>query len=124
LRETDGQSSNNLFKAMGLDYRYVDNGNDLETMISVLEEVKDIDHPIVVHINTLKGEGYQPEIERKREFHWHVPFNVEDGSTKNVETGESYNKLILDKLGRQIDDGKSNMGINAAQIRACDIRYI
>ena len=55
---------------MGLDYRYVDNGNDLETMISVLEEVKDIDHPIVVHINTLKGEGYQPAIERKREFHW------------------------------------------------------
>lgn len=121
LRETNGQSSNNLFKAMGLDYRYVDNGNDLETMISVLEEVKDIDHPIVVHINTLKGEGYQPAIERKREFHWHVPFNVEDDSTKNVATGESYNKLILDELGRQIDDGKPIMAINAAIPGAFDL---
>src|SRR5699024_8546037 len=121
LRETDGQSSNNLFKPMGLDYRYDDNGNDLETMISVLEEVKDIDHPIVVHINILKGEGYQPAIERKREFHWHVPFNVEDGSTKNVATGESYNKLILDELGRQIDDGKPIMAINAAIPGAFDL---
>lgn len=121
LRETNGQSSNNLFKSMGLDYRYVENGNDLETMISVLEEVKDIDHPIVVHINTLKGEGYQPAIERKCEFHWHVPFNVEDGSTKNVVTGESYNKLILDELGRQIDDGKPIMAINAAIPGAFDL---
>lgn len=91
LRETNGQSSNNLFKAMGLDYRYVDNGNDLETMISVLEEVKDIDHPIVVHINTLKGEGYQPAIERKREFHWHVPFKEKyPDNYDDVDIAEQY----------------------------------
>ena len=73
LRESNGQSDNNLFKAMGFDYRYVANGNDLETVIQVFKEIKDIDHPIVLHVHTEKGHGYGPAIENKMKYHWHVP---------------------------------------------------
>lgn len=44
---------------MGFDYRYVADGNDLDSLINVFNEIKDIDHPIVIHINTLKGKGYK-----------------------------------------------------------------
>src|SRR5699024_9499157 len=60
LRKTAGQSANNLFKFMGLDYRYVADGNDLATMIETFRAVKDIDHPIVLHVVTQKGAGYAP----------------------------------------------------------------
>ncbi|MGC3221323.1 1-deoxy-D-xylulose-5-phosphate synthase N-terminal domain-containing protein, partial [Enterococcus faecium] len=72
LRQTYGKSSNYLFKAMGFDYRYVDYGNDLETVIRLFEEVKEIDHPIVLHVHTEKGRGYQPAIDYKMKYHWHV----------------------------------------------------
>ncbi|MGN0691084.1 MAG: 1-deoxy-D-xylulose-5-phosphate synthase N-terminal domain-containing protein, partial [Oscillospiraceae bacterium] len=52
LRETNGTCECNLFKAMGLDYTYVSEGNDIEKLIAAFSKVKDIDHPIVVHINT------------------------------------------------------------------------
>lgn len=58
LRESNGQCECNLFKAMGLDYIYLNEGNDIEKLIETFKKVKDIDHPIVVHINTLKGKGY------------------------------------------------------------------
>ena len=68
LRATDGQSPNNLFKAFGLDYKYLADGNNLESLISLFEEVKDINHPIVLHINTEKGHGYQPAVDMKKPF--------------------------------------------------------
>ena len=58
LRESNGESANNIFKSLGLDYRFVADGNDLETLINVFEDVKDINHPIVLHIVTQKGKGY------------------------------------------------------------------
>ena len=60
LRDTDGKAECNLFKAMGLDYVFVKDGNDIEQLISAFESVKDIDHPVVVHICTQKGKGYAP----------------------------------------------------------------
>ena len=58
LRESNGESANNIFKSLGLDYRFVADGNDLETLINVFEDVKDINHPIVLHVVTQKGKGY------------------------------------------------------------------
>lgn len=81
LRETNGTSSHNLFKDFGLDYRYVDDGNDLETMLTTFKEIKDVDHPIVLHVHTEKGHGYQPAITNKEAFHWHVPFDLATGQT-------------------------------------------
>ncbi len=98
LRETNGQSSNNLFKAMGLDYIYVNDGNDTEALIEAFKKVKDIDHPVAVHINTQKGKGYKPAEENKEAWHWCMPFDIETGKSKFVPTGEDYGTLTADYL--------------------------
>lgn len=102
LRETKGKATNNMFKAIGLDYIYEENGNDIESMIKVFEKVKDIDHPIVVHINTQKGKGYKLAEENKGNWHWTVPFDKETGlPTIDFGTEENYTgitrKYILNK---------------------------
>lgn len=102
LRESKGKCKNNLFKAMGLDYIYEDNGNDIHSMIKVLKEVKDIDHPIVVHVHTLKGKGYALAETNKEAWHWTVPFDRKTGKKLiDFGNGETYTglarKYILEK---------------------------
>ena len=107
LRETNGQSSHNLFKAMGLDYRYVADGNDMQAMLDAFKAVKDIDHPIVLHVQTEKGHGYQPAIDHKEAFHWHVPFDLKTGKTLHPVTGETYNDVIHAELEKEITEDKT-----------------
>ena len=61
LRASGGTAQPNLFNAFGLDYRYVEHGNDVDALVAAFEEVRNIDHPVVVHIHTLKGAGYDGE---------------------------------------------------------------
>ena len=75
LRDSNGQCECNFFKAMGLDYIYVNDGNDVQALIEAFSKVKDIQHPIVVHINTLKGKGYARAEQDKETYHWRTPFN-------------------------------------------------
>lgn len=102
LRETNGTCECNLFKAMGLDYVYVKEGNNLEELIKTLSKVKDIDHPIVVHINTQKGKGYKLAEENKENWHWTMPFDIETGKSKFTFDGEDYGdltgKYLLEKM--------------------------
>ena len=93
LRETNGTSPNNYFRTLGLDYLYVADGNDLEQLIAAFQEVKDIDHPIVVHINTLKGKGYKPAEEHKEKYHWTMPFSLETGEPTARFEGEDYGDM-------------------------------
>ncbi len=103
LRNTNGMSENNVFKAMGLDYIYEEEGNNIEKMIQVLKKVKDIDHPIVVHIHTVKGKGYPLAEENKEAWHWSIPFDKETGQT-TIDFGdeESYEEItsnfLLEKM--------------------------
>ena len=90
LRETNGQAECNLFKAMGLDYVYVDHGNDLRELIGAFK-------PVVVHINTLKGKGYKPAEEHKEEWHWHLPFDIETGKSHFPEV-EDYSSVTCEYL--------------------------
>lgn len=98
LRETKGEAELNLFRAMGLDYVYVDKGNDVASLIDAFQKVKDIDHPIVVHINTLKGKGLKYAEEEKEKWHWSVPFDLATGNKKNSFTGEDYSDLTARML--------------------------
>lgn len=97
LRETNGQAECNLFKAMGLDYVYVDHGNDLRELIGAFKQVKDSKKPVVVHINTLKGKGYKPAEEHKEEWHWHFPFDIETGKSHFPEV-EDYSSVTCEYL--------------------------
>ena len=112
LRDTNGTSQNNMFKAIGLDYIYEENGNDIGAMIKVFEKVKDIDHPIVVHINTQKGKGYKLAEENKENWHWTVPFDKETGlPTIDFGAGESYTGIAREYILNKAKKDKEFMVI-------------
>lgn len=105
LRESNGQCEHNWFKAWGFEYKYLEQGNDIEKLIEVFRSVKDTDRPTVVHIHTEKGHGYAPAVKDKESWHWGMPFNLEDGSrpVKNadgtmpeVKPCETYQQLFSD----------------------------
>lgn len=98
LRETNGQAECNLFKAMGLDYIYVDHGNDVGKLIEAFQSVKDSKKPVVVHINTLKGKGYAPAEQNKEVWHYNGPFHIETGEPLYEMTEEDYSDISLNYL--------------------------
>lgn len=105
LRESDGQYECNFFKAMGLDYVFVKDGNDIEALIKAFSGVKDSRHPVVVHINTVKGKGYALAEQDKESYHFTAPFDVETGKPKSeVGTEEDYSDLTADYLLRKMKE--------------------
>lgn len=103
LRETNGKSKNNFFKAIGLDYIYEEEGNNVHKLIKVLEKVKDIDHPVIVHIHTIKGKGYKLAEEHEEALHnLHTGFDIKTGKPEIQKQGENYKKItakfLLDKV--------------------------
>ena len=113
LRRSHGCCENNLFRAMGLDYVYVDKGNDLSSLIEAFRKVKDTNHPVVVHINTLKGKGYAPAEEDKETWHWTMPFEISTGALKQKNIGEDYNSLTAAHLLQRMKDDKTVCAITA-----------
>lgn len=100
LRQTMGECPCNIFKAMGLDYVYVADGNDTAQLVSAFSRVKDTQRPVVVHINTVKGKGYKFAEEQKERFHWGYPFYLATGETKPeyVSKDEDYHSLTAKTL--------------------------
>ena len=107
LRDTNGKSSNNIFKSFGLDYVYEEHGNDIEALIKVLKKVKDTNHPIVVHINTLKGKGFALAEQNKEAWHWTMPFDRKTGKSKFSFGGESYVSVAHDFIMKKAKEDKN-----------------
>ena len=115
LRDSNGETKENPFTAMGFDYRYVADGNDVKSMIDAFKAVKDVDHPILLHINTLKGKGYQPAIDNEEAHHWVMPFDLKtDKSTVSAPEGPSANSVAMDVMKEHIENGEKIMAIDAA----------
>lgn len=102
LRDTKGEAECNLFRAMGLDYIYVDEGNNVDALIKAFERVKDSTKPVVVHIKTQKGKGYAPAEKDKESWHYNGPFHIETGEPLEAPQGEDYSditaKFLLEKM--------------------------
>lgn len=113
LRETNGQAECNLFKAMNLDYIYVDKGNDIASLIEAFEKVKDTTKAIVVHINTLKGKGYAPAEQNKEIWHWHSPFDIATGESLSKGEEPDFADASLEYLLKKMDEDKSVVAITA-----------
>ena len=113
LRETNGKAECNLFRAMGLDYKYVADGNDVETLIKTFQEVKGIDHPIVVHIHTEKGKGYAPAEQNKEPWHWSMPFDIETGKPKVEGGGEDYGNMTAEYLLEEMKKDKHLVAVTS-----------
>lgn len=104
LRRTKGQAQCNLFRAMGLDYLYVEEGNDVAALVEAFEKAKRTTRAMVVHIHTVKGKGYRFAEQEKERFHWGFPFELATGETKpEFRFGESFGdltaKLLLEEMG-------------------------
>ncbi len=106
LRDSNGRCECNFFKAMGLDYMYVNDGNNVEALVKAFAQVKDIGHPIVVHINTLKGKGYEPAERNKETFHWLTPFHIENGEPKSADDAEDYSEITARYLLKKMKEDK------------------
>ena len=114
LRETKGQSHRNLFTAMGFEYRFLADGNDLERTIDMLRSVKDTDHPVVVHAVTQKGKGFTPAEEDKERWHYTKPFYEKTYELRTRIAEPTYESITAEYLMKKIEEDKSLVVINAA----------
>jgi 1-deoxy-D-xylulose-5-phosphate synthase len=112
LRESNGLATNNIFKAMGFDYYYVENGNDINELIKTFKKVKDTTKPTVVHIHTLKGKGYQPAEENKELYHWHVAGFMNSDEKPMVKP--NYTSITVDYLTEKRKDNPALVVISPA----------
>ena len=122
LRESRGTCEHNWFKAWGFEYKYVEEGNNIEKLIEVFKSVKGTEKPTVVHIHTEKGHGYAPAVANKEAWHWGMPFNLEDGSRprKNDDgtipqtaPQEDYGTLFSDWMLREMKQDKTLIAVTA-----------
>lgn len=114
LCETKGQSHRNLFTAMGFEYRFLADGNDLERTIDMLRSVKDTDHPVVVHAVTQKGKGFTPAEEDKERWHYTKPFYEKTYELRTRIAEPTYESITAEYLMKKIEEDKSLVVINAA----------
>ena len=122
LRESRGTCEHNWFKAWGFEYKYLEEGNNIEKLIEVFKSVKGTDKPTVVHIHTEKGHGYAPAVANKDAWHWGLPFNLEDGSRpRKNDNGtipqtapqEDYGTLFSDWMLREMKQDKTLIAVTA-----------
>ena len=122
LRESCGECEHNWFKAWGFEYKYLEEGNDIERLIEVFRSVKDTDRPTVVHIHTEKGHGYAPAVKNKEAWHWGMPFNLDDGSrpvrnadgtVPEVKPCETYPELFSDWMLSEMKHDKTLIAVTA-----------
>lgn len=122
LRESRGTCEHNWFKAWGFEYKYLEEGNNIEKLIEIFKSVKGTDKPTVVHIHTEKGHGYAPAVANKEAWHWGMPFNLEDGSRprKNDDgtipqtaPQEDYGTLFSDWMLREMKQDKTLIAVTA-----------
>ena len=112
LRDSDGKAENNIFKGFGLDYRYLGDGHDVKALVELFKSVKDISHPVVLHIHTIKGKGLKFAEENREAFHAGGPFNVADGSPKYA--GGKEDTIVFDCLKELLDTNPKAVVLNAA----------
>ena len=115
LRDTQGKAECNFFKAMGFDYRYLDNGHDIEALVALFEEVKDINHPIVLHIHTIKGKGCKIAEENKERFHWIMSGELDKKTgMDDSNVSETYESITADYILNKVKEDKSIVAISPA----------
>lgn len=114
LRDTMGKAECNFFKSLGFDYLYVDEGNNIEKLIEVFQKVKDINHPVVLHVKTLKGRGLTVAEQNKEAFHWVLPGILDEKSAHQDEAQEDYNSVTNEFIKRKAKENSSLIVVNPA----------
>lgn len=114
LRDSNGACECNFFRSLGFDYLYVDDGNNIEKLIEAFKQVKDIDHPIVVHIRTLKGCGLPIAEQNKEAFHWIMPGTLDAKTEQSCDSIEDYNSVTNEFIMKKAQEDSSLIVVNPA----------
>lgn len=114
LRKSDGQCENNWFKTFGFDYFYLDEGNNIEKLIEIFEKVKNYTKPVVVHIHTLKGKGFEPAVQNKEQGHWSMPGILSRDFSKSFAEPECYETLTKEYILNKRKSDKSVIAVTSA----------
>lgn len=114
LRESNGQAKDNFFQSLGFEYHYLDEGNDLDALIDLFESVKDVDHPVLLHVHTVKGKGFKFAEENREKFHAGGPFSLETGEyVKRGTEAKTYSNLTTEFLWDKMQKDKTVVAVNA-----------
>lgn len=119
LRASNGTCERNVFRAMGLDYRYLDAGNDVLALVDALQELRNIDHPIVLHVSTAKGKGFEPAQSDPERWHHVGPFDMATGRKlcpghPSEPAPRTYADITGEALSAAIEHDPQVVGITAA----------
>ena len=119
LRASNGTCERNVFRAMGLDYRYLDAGNDVLALVDALQELRDVDRPIVLHVSTAKGKGFEPAQSDPEHWHHVGPFDMATGRKlcpghPSEPAPRTYADITGEALSAAIERDPQVVGITAA----------
>ncbi len=103
-----------LFEEMGFRYFGPVNGNDINEMIEVLESVKDVKGPVMLHVVTKKGKGYKPAEEKPTKFHGVGVFDVDTGDTIGKSNCITFTQAFSNTLVKLAEKDPSITAITAA----------
>lgn len=113
LRTSKGKAEPNYFRSLGYAYRFVAKGNDIESLINAFNDVKGYNNPVVVHIVTEKGHGYEPAVKNKERFHWGGPFNLETGKPAREDDEPDYADFTYDLIKARMDKDPNIVALSA-----------
>ena len=114
LREHNGELENNFFKALGFEYHYLADGHNIEKMIETFNKVKDTDHPVIIHIHTIKGKGFEPAVVNKEPFHWILPGTLDRLNNAPTPQSESYESITKEYILKKANAGEPIVAMGAA----------
>lgn len=113
LRNSSGKGKNNFFTNLGFEYVYIENGNDVNNLINEFEKLKRCNHPIVIHVHTQKGYGYQPAMNNKEKFHFVDSFKIKTGDFLYDDVPGTYKRLVSDYLIKKVHECPDAMVLNS-----------
>lgn len=114
LRENNGEVKDNFFKALGFEYHYIADGHNIENLVDIFTKVKDINHPVLIHIHTIKGKGFEPAVINKEPFHWILPGTLDKLNDVPAPQKESYESITKDYILKKVNAGEPVIAMGAA----------
>ncbi len=114
LRKNNGVVKDNFFKALGFEYHYIADGHNIENLIETFSKVKDTDHPVLIHMHTIKGKGFEPAVVNKEPFHWILPGTLDRLNDAPAPQKESYESITKDYILNKAEAGEPIIAMSAA----------